>query len=72
MRNILHTFILTGLLLLLAGCASWKDARETADADAPVFPDYKDVGSVGNKIVKLVSLPNCEKYKLKDDAAASF
>lgn len=43
MRNILHTFILTGLLLLLAGCASWKDARETADADAPVFPDYKDV-----------------------------
>ena len=43
MRNILHTFILTGLLLLLAGCASWKDARETADDDAPVFPDYKDV-----------------------------
>lgn len=36
------------------------------------FPDYKDVGSVGNKTVKLVSLPNCEKYKLKDEAAASF
>ena len=36
------------------------------------FPDYKDVGSVGNKTVKLVSLPSCEKHKLKDDAAASF
>lgn len=36
------------------------------------FPDYRDVGYVGNKIVKLISLPNCEKYKRKDEAAASF
>lgn len=36
------------------------------------FPDYKDISSAGNKTVKLVALPNREKYSLKDAAAVSF
>lgn len=36
------------------------------------FPDYKEVYPVSNQVVKLVALPNHDKYSIKDSAAASF
>ena len=36
------------------------------------FPDYKEVYPVSNQVIKLVALPNHDKYSIKDSAAASL
>ena len=43
MKTGIHILLLSGLLMFMSGCSSWKEAGVTLDTQPDIFPDYKDV-----------------------------
>lgn len=43
MKSTIHILFLTGLMIFMSGCSSWKETGDVADIQPDIFPDYKDV-----------------------------